>query len=130
DLSIFRRWYSQAGTPRVRVQMSHDKQQQTVTLTLTQHTPLVGVEKIRKDFNKKPFHIPFAIGLLSADGQALALRETGDTSKSNGACDTGDQTRLLELTEQSQSWTFTDIAERPVPSLLRDFSAPVTVQYE
>ncbi|PJX26315.1 aminopeptidase N [Advenella sp. S44] len=130
DLSIFRRWYSQAGTPRVRVQMSHDKQQQTVTLTLTQHTPLVGVEKIRKDFNKKPFHIPFAIGLLSADGQALALRETGDTSKSNGACDTGDHTRLLELTEQSQSWTFTDIAERPVPSLLRDFSAPVTVQYE
>ena len=131
DLSVFRRWYSQAGTPRVQVTMSHDAGQQTVTLTLSQQTPLVGVEKIRKDFVKKPFHIPFAVGLLSADGQPLALSEINDSASHDAAPDlAGEHTRLLELTEQSQSWTFTGIAAKPVPSLLRDFSAPVTVHYD
>ena len=131
DLSIFRRWYSQAGTPRVQVTMNHDAAQQTVTLTLSQQTPLVGVEKIRKDFVKKPFHIPFAVGLLSADGQPLALNEINDSANQQHTADPrGEHTRLLELTEQSQSWTFTGIAAKPVPSLLRDFSAPVIVQYE
>ncbi|HLU01197.1 MAG TPA: aminopeptidase N [Advenella sp.] len=130
DLSVFRRWYAQAGTPRVQVVMSHDAVQQTVTLTLSQQTPLVGVEKIRKDFVKKPFHIPFAVGLLSADGQPLALSEVNDSPDHAAAGAAGEHTRLLELTEQSQSWTFTNIAAKPVPSLLRDFSAPVIVHYE
>jgi len=131
DLSVFRRWYSQAGTPRVKVAMSHDAGQQTVTLTLSQHTPLVGVEKIRKDFVKKPFHIPFAVGLLSTDGQPLLLREINDSASHDAVPDpAGEHTRLLELTEQRQSWTFTGIAAKPVPSLLRDFSAPVIVHYE
>ena len=131
DLSVFRRWYSQAGTPRVTVAMHHDAGQQTVTLTLSQQTPLVGVEKIRKDFVKKPFHIPFAIGLLSSDGQPLMLNEVNDSAGHVATADpAGEHTRLLELTEQSQSWTFTGIKAKPVPSLLRDFSAPVIVQYE
>jgi aminopeptidase N len=131
DLSVFRRWYSQAGTPRVKVTMSHDAGQQTVTLTLSQQTPLVGVEKIRRDFVKKPFHIPFAVGLLSADGQPLVLSEINDSAGHAATLEpAGEHTRLLELTEQSQSWTFTGIATKPVPSLLRDFSAPVIVHYE
>lgn len=131
DLSVFRRWYSQAGTPRVKVTMQHDAQQHTVTLTLSQQTPLVGVEKIRKDFVKKPFHIPFAVGLLSQDGQALPLSlAISDTDDEHKRDKTGEHTALLELTTESQSWTFTGIAAKPVPSLLRNFSAPVIVQYD
>ncbi len=131
DLSVFRRWYAQAGTPRVKVSMNHDASTQTVTLTLAQTTPLVGVEKIRKDFVKKPFHIPFAIGLISADGQALALHEAdADTQDQGKQQNSGEHTRLLELTAEQQSWTFTGIADKPVPSLLRNFSAPVIVQYD
>lgn len=126
DFSVFRRWYSQAGTPRVKVGLTHDAASQRATLTLSQHTPLVGVEKIREGFVKQPFHIPFAMGLLTADGQPLALKlENAPTSGAGG----DDNSCLLELTQETQSWTFVDIADKPVPSLLRNFSAPIVVDY-
>ena len=121
DLSVFRRWYRQAGTPRVTVKLDHDAAARRCTITLTQECLPVGVEKkAGADYVKAPYHIPFAIGLLGEDGRALPLRHDGATR----------DTALLELTTHSQQWVFEDIAERPVPSLLRDFSAPVIVDYD
>src|SRR5690606_1091969 len=105
DLSVFRRWYRQAGTPRVTVKLDHDAATRRCTVTLTQECPLVGVEKkAGADYVKAPYHIPFSIGLLDQRGQALPLRHAGETK----------ETALLELTQQSQQWVFEDIAERPV----------------
>lgn len=121
DLSVFRRWYRQAGTPRVTVRLEHDAAAQRCTVTLSQECAPVGVEKkAGADYVKAPYHIPFAIGLLDAQGRALPLKQDGKVS----------DTALLELTTQSQQWTFDGIAEPPVPSLLRDFSAPVIVEYD
>ena len=121
DLSVFRRWYRQAGTPRVAVKLEHDVATRRCTVTLTQECLPVGVErKAGADYVKAPYHIPFAIGLLDQDGRALPLRHDGAVQ----------ETALLELTTPSQQWVFEDIGERPVPSLLRDFSAPVIVDYD
>jgi len=127
DLSVFRRWYSQAGTPTVKVQLAYDALARTCTVTLSQRCEPVGVEKLAgPDFVKQPFHIPFALGLLDEKGRALPLRLAGETECRD--------TALLELREQSASWVFEDVAEDvtapPVPSLLRDFSAPVAVEYD
>jgi aminopeptidase N len=121
DLSVFRRWYRQAGTPRVAIKLEHDVATRRCTVTLTQECLPVGVErKAGADYVKAPYHIPFAIGLLDQDGRALPLRHDGAVQ----------ETALLELTTPSQQWVFEDIGERPVPSLLRDFSAPVIVDYD
>ncbi len=123
DLQQFRRWYSQAGTPRVTVRLGYDAAAARATLTLSQSCPPVGVERglaVQGKLDKQPFHVPFALGLLGADGAALPLHHDGQTQ----------DTVLLHLTEREQSWTFERIATAPVPSLLRDFSAPVHVQYE
>lgn len=122
DLSVFRRWYSQAGTPRVSVKLDHDAQSGRCTVTLTQRCAPVGVEKrAGRDFAKQAFHIPFAIGLLDAQGRALPLHLNGQPAR---------DTVLLELTEARASWTFEQVPNMPVPSLLRGFSAPVIVEYD
>jgi aminopeptidase N, Escherichia coli type len=121
DLSVFRRWYSQAGTPRVTVTLSHDPATRRCTVTLAQRCPPVGVEKLAgPDFVKLPFHIPFAIGFLARDGRPLPMVRDGQRS----------DTALLELTDTTGQWVFEEIDELPVPSLLRDFSAPVIVEYD
>ncbi|MVW71081.1 aminopeptidase N [Bordetella sp. 15P40C-2] len=123
DLAVFRRWYQQAGTPRVTVKLDYDAAQQRCTVTLSQRCPAVGVEKrAGADYVKQPFHIPFALGLLGPDGSALPLHRQGS--------DTIEQTALLELTEGTQQWVFDHVPAKPVPSLLRGFSAPVMVEYE
>lgn len=120
NLGVFRRWYEQAGTPRVTVSLEHDPQLQQCTLTLSQQCAPVGVEKLQDPVREKaPLHIPFALGLLSPDGQALAL----ETNDQHG------ETLVLDLTVQSQRWVFNNITHKPVPSLLRHFSAPVIVDY-
>ncbi len=126
DLSIFRRWYSQAGTPTVRVQMAYDSALQTCAITLRQHCEKVGVEKLRQDFDKKPFHIPFHMGMLTQQGQAINLDVAGLTyvrATEHGGV-------LLELKETEQTWVFSGVTERQILSLLRDFSAPVYVDYD
>ncbi|PWF24946.1 aminopeptidase N [Corticimicrobacter populi] len=121
DFSIFRRWYAQAGTPRVKVTLAHDSATQRCTITLQQRCDKVGVETQRgADYVKHPFHIPFALGLLAPDGTPLPLSLNGEQS----------DTVLLELREEQAQWHFDSIAQRPVPSLLRDFSAPVIVEYD
>ena len=118
DLSRFARWYSQSGTPRVRVTTRHDPAAQTWTVRLAQHTAPTPDQA-----DKQPLVIPFAIGALDASGRSLPLRLAG----SDGA---PQETVLLVLETESEEYVFEAVPEAPVPSLLRDFSAPVKVDYD
>jgi aminopeptidase N len=101
DLTRFKRWYHQAGTPEVAVSDGYDSAACRYTLTLKQHTsPTPG------QLDKQPLVIPVVMGLLDGSGHETA-------------------TRTLLFTEMEQSFVFDDVAARPVPSLLRGFSAPV-----
>jgi len=121
DLSVFRRWYSQAGTPRVRVQIEHDAAARTCSITLSQRCPPAGLEARRNPVEEKPpLHIPFAIGLLDPDGAPIPIQWEGGPR----------DTVLLELREASRTWVLPGIEWRPVASLLRNFSAPVIVEAE
>jgi aminopeptidase N len=119
DLNQFRRWYSQAGTPVIDVEDDYDASTRTFTLTLRQSTPATPGQP-----DKLPLHIPFALGLLDADGLDLPLRLDGE----DRAAQVPAGTRLLELSEAEQSFRFADVPVRPVPSLLRGFSAPVRLR--
>ena len=119
-LQQFKRWYSQAGTPRVSAQGVHDQVAATYTLSLSQHCqPTAGQNE------KEPFVIPVGLGLLGADGQDLPLQllgESGDLAPHG--------TRTLVLTQASQTFTFTGIIAEPVPSILRGFTAPVVLAFD
>ena len=121
NLDQFKRWYFQAGTPRVIASLTYDEKAQRCSLTLTQQCPPVGVEK-QANTPKLPFHIPIIIGLLDSQGAALLLGKDPQT----GATQTE---QMLELTQETQTWIFDHIASRPTPSFLRHFSAPVNLIY-
>jgi aminopeptidase N len=116
-------WYHQAGTPRLDVRDSYDPVKRTYTLTIRQTCPSTPEAKSE---NKKPFHIPFAMGLLGEAG-ALRLQLEGESVQSESNDNTN---RVIELKQAEQSFVFTDIPERPVPSMLRGFSAPVKLDYD
>jgi aminopeptidase N len=103
DLSQFKRWYTQAGTPRLRV--TDDFKGGTFTLHFEQDTPPTPGQDI-----KEPQVIPIAVGLLGPNGDEVA------------------ETRVLEMTEAKQSFVFDGLNARPVPSILRGFSAPVILE--
>ncbi len=114
-LPQFKRWYAQAGTPRVHAQGSFDAAARTYTLTLTQScAPTHGQD------HKEPFVIPVSLGLLSADGLPLPLQLQGEASPSGTS-------RTVVLHEPSLTLTFTGLDAEPVPSLLRGFSSPVVL---
>jgi aminopeptidase N len=117
ELSQFKRWYSQAGTPRLQVGEHFDAQARTYSLTLRQSCPATP-DKVEK----LPFVIPVALGLLDANGQELPLR-LADEATAVGT------SRVLAVTDAEQTFTFVDIAEQPLPSLLRGFSAPVKLSF-
>ncbi len=106
DLTQFRRWYSQAGTPRIEASDHYDAAAQRYTLTLRQSCPPTPGQP-----RKLPFHIPVEEGLLDPSGKELH----GGT--------------LLELREPEQSFHFEGVPRRPLPSLLRGFTAPVILEY-
>ena len=118
NLDCFGRWYSQSGTPQVHVSDHYDAATQTYTLTLKQHTPATHDQK-----HKQALVIPFAVGLLTADGEELPLQLESERVAVEG-------TRLLVMEDVQQVYTFINIPESPVPSLFRDFSAPVKVFYD
>jgi aminopeptidase N len=131
SLDIFRRWYRQAGTPRVQVTLDYNQALRQCTLTLAQTCAPVGVEK-QSDLEKLPFHIPVKFGLLDQQGQPLTFTLHGDATQQDLPESVGGQTlhqALLELKQASQTWVLHDVASSPVPSLLRDFSAPVIIDY-
>ncbi|ANI99857.1 aminopeptidase N [Polynucleobacter wuianus] len=105
DLTQFRNWYSQAGTPRVKVEEMYDPAKKQYHLMLTQSCAPTPAQP-----EKKPFHIPLKMRLITS---ANDLPE-----------------QLLGLTEPTQSWTFDNIAERPVLSINRNFSAPIHLDFE
>ncbi len=112
DLSQFRRWYAQAGTPRVKVAQSYDVDKQSFTLTLSQSIP--GQE------NAAILHIPVKVALFSADGTLM------DTCVADTVAINNELT--LELCEQTQDFIFENVSSTPILSILRDFSAPVKLQ--
>lgn len=117
DLSQFRLWYEQAGTPVLKVSDDYDAGRGVYRLTIEQSIPDTPGQT-----HKKPQHIPFALGLLDQDGQPLALTlEPGEPAAPTE--------RVLELTDPVHTFEFHGIESRPVPSLLRHFSAPVRVHY-
>jgi aminopeptidase N len=114
DLSQFFRWYEQAGTPVVTVNASYDAKAGSLRLDLSQQqAPTPGQAE------KLPLHIPLRIGLLGQDGTDVPLLLNG-----KGAVIAD----LIELTEPSQSFTFTGLTEKPVVSINRGFTAPVVLQ--
>ena len=117
NLTQFKRWYSQAGTPRVTARGEYDAQARSYTLTLSQSCPATPGQD-----SKQPFVIPVTLGLLGADGSALPLQREGDEQAS------GTEGTIV-LTEPSMSITFVNVDSAPVPSLLRGFSAPVILEY-
>ncbi|SNR74375.1 aminopeptidase N [Methylobacillus rhizosphaerae] len=102
DMSQFFRWYKQAGTPSLQASGRYDANNSRYTLTLRQSQPDTPGQT-----GKQPLLIPVAVGLLNADGMETHA------------------TQVLEMTEREQDFTFENVASRPVPSILRGFSAPV-----
>ena len=115
DFSQFKLWYSQGGTPQLDVQRQYNEQEKTYTLTIKQSCPPTPGQK-----EKQPFHIPLAMGLLDSRGQDIPLQLQGETEAVPG-------TRVLHIREAEQSFKFINVPDKPVPSLLRGFSAPVKV---
>ncbi|MEX3556261.1 MAG: aminopeptidase N [Burkholderia gladioli] len=120
DLAQFERWYSQAGTPRVTVKTAYAAAKR-YTVTLRQGYG--EASPAARETQTGPLLIPFAIGLIGPDGQDLPLRLDGEAAA-------GATTRVLELTETEATYTFVDVPAAPLPSLLRNFSAPVIVEYD
>jgi aminopeptidase N len=117
NLAQFERWYSQSGTPQLKVESHYDAAKQTYALTLSQSSKPSKAQK-----HPLPFHIPVAVGLLDSKGRDMPLYLTG-ASKPVTTC-------VLELTRAKQTFTFTRVRSRPTPSLLRNFSAPVEMAYD
>ena len=113
QLDAFKRWYAQAGTPRVTSQGRWDAASQTYTLKLSQTCPATPGQA-----EKLPFVIPVRMGLLGADGSALPLQLEGETTAAVTE-------RTLVLSDAETYYTFVGVAQAPTPSLFRDFSAPI-----
>jgi len=114
DLTQFFRWYEQAGTPVVEVRTSHDAAKKTFDVEVTQAQAATPGQA-----EKLPLHLPLGLGLVGKDGRDLPLHLEG-----KGALNTP----LIELTEARQVFRFTGVAERPVLSINRGFSAPVVLR--
>ena len=117
DLSQFKRWYTQAGTPRLVVSEAYDAAAQSYSLTFRQSCPATPGQN-----DKLPFVIPVELGLLDAQGQDLPLRLQGEGAAVGSS-------RVLSVTEAEQTFTFVDMPAKPLPSLLRGFSAPVKLSF-
>ncbi|ABZ76922.1 aminopeptidase N [Shewanella halifaxensis HAW-EB4] len=106
DLTQFKRWYSQAGTPQVEVEESYDAVNKSYNLTLSQSTPDTPGQT-----DKLPLHIPFDVELISVDGESV-------------------MSEVLSFTEKQQTFSFTGMPSKPAPSLLQNFSAPVKLAFD
>lgn len=116
DLSRFRRWYFQAGTPELHVTRSYDAITRLYALTFRQTCPPTPGQPA-----KEPLHIPIAVGLLDKSGANMPLQLAGEELPLVG-------TRVLHLREAEETFIFINIPQEPVPSLLRGFSAPMKVK--
>jgi aminopeptidase N len=117
DFSQFRRWYDQAGTPRLEVQGDYDAKGKRYTLTVKQSTPPTPGQA-----EKLPLHIPLAVGLIAPDGSELPLQLEGEPAAAG-------TDRVLSVKETEARYVFANVPAKPVPSLLRRFSAPVILSF-
>ncbi len=116
DLGQFMNWYNQSGTPELVCAIKYDRRRNEASLNVNQINPSTPDQT-----KKQPLHIPLKIGLLDSDGEDLPLTlDSGETVK-NG---------LLHIHERAQTFRFSNIPTRPVPSILRGFSAPVRLTTE
>lgn len=113
DLTQFRRWYSQAGTPQLQVRDEYDAKQQVYRLHVRQSTPPTPEQT-----EKLALHIPLDIELYAEDGAVIPLQSGGQAVSS-----------VLNVTEPEQTFVFEQVPQAPVISLLREFSAPVKLDY-
>ena len=111
SLDQFRLWYSQAGTPVIEAETSHDVEAKTLTLRLRQ-----SCRPTPEQAQKRPFHIPLRLGLIGRDGNDLPLELAANAERLSG--------EVLSLTNMEETFVFRNIGEPPVLSLLRGFSAP------
>ncbi len=114
DLTQFKLWYSQAGTPELTVRSNYDQAAQQLTLSVEQSCP-----STRESAEKQPFFMPLAVGLLDDRGASMPLDNSTDPT-----------TKVLILSEKKQDFVFSHIERPPTVSFLRNFSAPVRVHFE
>ncbi|HGS4905267.1 TPA: aminopeptidase N [Vibrio parahaemolyticus] len=114
ELKQFRLWYSQSGTPTLRVNSEYNAEAKTYALTVEQFT-----EATQDQADKQALHIPFDIELYDSKGQVIPLIINGESVHN-----------VLDIKQDKQTFVFENVAEQPVPSLLREFSAPVKLEYD
>ncbi len=117
DFTHFKNWYGQAGTPEVEVKKTFDKKNKTYTLNFKQSCP--ATKESPKNKEKKPFLIPFKMGLLNKNGKELDISKT-----------IGDRSSIFQLKDRSQKLVFNDIDQEPVLSINRHFSAPIKLNVD
>ena len=116
DLQQFRRWYKQSGTPELQVDYHYSPEEKTFDLILKQHSPATPGQP-----TKKPFYIPLVMALFNPAGQAIDLQLVGDDTPLGTQC-------TLKLRESEHVFQFVNVDVKPIPSLLRNFSAPVKLK--
>ncbi|MBE3973600.1 aminopeptidase N [Vibrio parahaemolyticus] len=114
DLKQFRLWYSQSGTPTLRVNSEYNAEAKTYALTVEQFT-----EATQDQAEKQALHIPFDIELYDSKGQVIPLIINGESVHN-----------VLDIKQDKQTFVFENVVEQPVTSLLREFSAPVKLEYD
>ncbi len=147
NLNQFKNWYSQSGTPELHVKGSYDSFKKTYTISIRQtcsDSPgqkgfgekqifternlkkgvHLGNQNNKTHFQKKPFHIPFAIGLLNPDGEDIPLKSSQPLKGKNF------NTIILNIRNENENFVLENIKVKPVPSLLREFSAPVKLNFD
>ncbi len=117
DLSQFQQWYRQAGTPVLEIDGCYDEDAKEYRLSTRQSCPETPGQSA-----KEPFLIPLKIGLLAPDGRDLPLQLKGESAAQQGS-------RTLTIVDVDQEFTFINVPVSPIPSLLRDFSAPIKALY-
>jgi len=116
DLTQFKRWYDQAGTPELHISDHYDAAKQQYSLNIKQSCPATPNQP-----EKLPFQLPVAVGLLDKNGQDIPIQINAESKNSNLT------TRVLSLHQENQSFIFENISDKPVPSIGRGFSAPVKI---
>ncbi len=121
DLTQFKNWYDQAGTPELEVNTHYNPQAKTFQIIIKQSTPPTPETE-----TKKPFHIPFEMGLMDNNGKPFSLNIVKSNAHTQSTSDTN---MIIELKDAAHEIIFGNVESEPTPSFLRDFSAPVKVAY-
>lgn len=114
DLDLFRRWYSQSGTPELTISDEYDEKRHTYRLHVSQNTPPTADQ-----LEKVNLHIPLKVALYGQDGKKIKLQHELLTVSD-----------VLDVVHEHQTFEFHNVQQRPVPALLCDFSAPVRLDYD